>query len=301
MTVIYRSGDILQTENNTVALGTFDGLHLGHMEIIKKAVCISEINNAKSGVMFFDCLPSKAFGKSVCHLMNNEEKIKLLDTDFIYEQRFDSDFRDMSPEEFVLYMKNVLKAGCVCAGYNYRFGKNAAGDSQMLEKLCGKYGISTQILPEFMKNGKKVSSTEIRNYLSCGDIESANELLGRPYTVSGTVGKGLQNGRKFGIPTANISYESGKQLPSDGVYSGYVYVNDKKYLSVINVGKNPTFNAGKITVEPHILDFDGEIYGENITAEFHYRIRGEIKFDNVDDLKKQINSDIEKCRKDLII
>ena len=301
MTVVYRSEEVVQTENNTVALGTFDGLHLGHMEIIKKAISISEENNTNSGVMFFDRIPANAFKKDVCHLMTDDEKIKLIDAGFVYEQKFDEKFREKTPEEFVLYIKDVLKAGCVCAGYNYRFGKNAAGDSEILKKLCSKYGIRTEILPEFRKDGESVSSTKIRKYLSDGEIECANSLLGRPYTVSGYVEKGLQNGRKLGIPTANISFEKGKQLPGHGVYSGYVYVNGKKYLSVINVGNNPTFNAGSVTVEPHILDFGGEVYGEYITAEFHYRIRGEIKFDSTDDLVRQINSDIEKCRKDLIL
>lgn len=299
MPVIYKSGDIVKTENNTVALGTFDGLHLAHMKIIEKAMHISEINNTKCGVMLFDSLPVNSFKENVCHLMNNEEKLNLLDVDFVYEEKFDPDFSSKTPEEFILYIKNVLRAGCVCVGYNYRFGKNAAGDSEMLKVLCSKYGIKTEILPEYRENEKTVSSTEIRKSLSEGDVAYAGKLLGRPYFVSGVVEKGLQNGRKFGMPTANIGYEKGKQLPAKGVYSGYVYVNGEKYLSVINVGDNPTFNGKKVTVEPHIIDFDKDIYGEYITAEFYSRIRGEIKFSSIDELKKQIDNDIKKCRRDL--
>lgn len=299
LTTIYKSGEILKTDNNTVALGTFDGLHLAHMEIIKKAMQISKENKTKCGVMFFDSLPVNSFGGNVKHLMNTAEKIEILDTDFVYVESFNESFYNKSPEEFVEYLKTTLKAGYVCVGYNYRFGKNASGDVDTLKKLCFDYGINVEIQPELCENGDVVSSTRIRKCIADGNVKEAEILLGRPYCIRGIVERGLQNGRKFGIPTANISYENGKMLPESGVYAGYVMVNDKKYKSVINVGNNPTFDGSRITVEPHIIDFDRDIYGEEITAMFIDRIRGEIRFSSVNELVKQINKDIDKCRKDL--
>ncbi len=301
LTAIYKNGETLKTDNNTVALGTFDGLHLAHMEIINKAMQISKDNNSNCGVMFFDSLPVNALGGDVKHLMNTAEKIEILDTDFVYVESFNERFYNKTPEEFVEYLKTTLKAGYVCVGYNYRFGKNASGDIIELKKLCSKYGIKVEILPEMCENGGTVSSTRIRNCIADGNVKEAGVLLGRPYCIRGSVEKGLQNGRKFGIPTANISYEDGKMLPKSGVYEGYVIINNEKYRTVINVGDNPTFDGRRITVEPHIIDFNRDIYGEKITAMFVDRIRSEIKFSSVDELAEQINKDIDKCRKDLII
>lgn len=297
MSILYKSGDKVKSNNNTVALGTFDGLHRAHMELINVARGEAMKTGTACGVMLFDIIPAKAFGRDVKMLMTNDEKIKLLGVDFIYNEIFNKNFYSMQPAEFVKYLKNILKADCVCVGYNYRFGKNAGGDAALLEKLCRPYGIKVIVVPEINYEGKPVSSTRIRECLKTGDVMTANALLNRPYTVSGTIVKGLQNGRKIGTPTANIHYCDAKLLPAQGVYAGYVYLDNIKYKSVINIGNNPTFNGDKVTMECHILDFDGNIYDKSAVVEFSFRIREEIKFDNIDRLKEQISRDIEVCKR----
>ncbi|MBP3361129.1 MAG: bifunctional riboflavin kinase/FAD synthetase [Clostridia bacterium] len=300
MSIYYHHGDTVEFSQTVVALGTFDGLHRAHMKIIKAAERYAVKAGLKWGVMLFDIIPANAVGaRKAGLLMTNDEKKEILSgADFFYTESFDSDFYGKSPEEFINYLKCTLHASAVSVGYNYRFGNNAAGDVRLLEELCKNAGIKVLVTEKTELDGQVVSSTVIRELVAEGRVDEASEFLGRNFFITGDVESGLQNGRKMGIPTANIHAE-GRLLPKSGVYSGYCTFDGIRRKAIINVGSNPTFGGSSVTIEGHILDFDGDIYGKGIKAEFVRRLRDEQKFKSSEELAARIKKDIEQCRKEL--
>lgn len=277
-----------------VALGNFDGVHIAHKEIIKSAVLYARENSFNSGVLVFEENTNNAVGRRTEILTTNIQKcdlIKNIGVNFLFLQKFDENFMRKTPEEFVVYLQNSLNARAVSVGYDYRFGYKAQGDIVMLKKLCANYGIDVIVTDKITVGDRVVSSTEVRNFIKNGDVENAAVLLGRYYSIEGKVVSGFQNGRKMGIPTANIAYDEKIILPLAGVYVGVTVVDNKKYRSVVNIGKNLTFGADKITVESHILDFDEDIYGKNVSVEIVKRLRGVKKFNGMNELKNQIAID----------
>lgn len=299
MSIYYYHGDKVEFDKTAVALGTFDGLHLAHMKIINKVKEYAALNNIKSGVHTFTEIPAKVMGKSECtRLILNEDKAQMLsDMDFVYMETFDQSFYMKSPEEFVKYLKETLKAEAVAAGYNYRFGKAAEGDVDTLKKLCSHEGIKVFILEKSELIGEAVSSSRIRGLINDGDVKTAMTLLGRPYFITGVVEKGLQNGRKMGFPTANLAYQEDMTMPKNGVYIGFCTVEGKRNKAIINVGNNPTFNGTKIKIECHLLEFDEYLYGKQMKVEFIDYIRGEICFESKDLLQKQIEKDVKNAER----
>lgn len=272
-----RENDFLDT---AICLGGFDGIHKGHRALFDAAK-----SHGKWGVLLFD-----RNIKGDENLTVQNEKIKLIEeygADYVIIAEFSEKFSKRTPEEFVDFLENILKVSHIVCGYDYRFGYMAKGESKELKELCKKAGVT--VLEPVMHNGKPIKSTDIRELIKKGDIALANELLGYSYKVSGKVEKGLGNGRKMGIPTANIAYLPEKLLPADGVYYGKML----GMSAVINIGKNPTFNADKRTVEVHIPDFLGDLYDKNAEVEFLEKIRDDIKFDSIDNLIVQINKDID--------
>lgn len=283
-------------DGTVVALGNFDGLHVAHMTIIRNGIQYAKEHCLKSGVLLFD-ENTKGITQGKIELITpNEAKLELLErekTDFVFMEKFDKEFMKKSPEEFVLYLVNNLHVKAVCVGYDYSFGFKAQGDVEMLRKFGEKYGFKVFVTDVIKIGGRIVASTYIRQVIKSGDMEEAERFLGRRYCIEGNVVEGEQNGRKMGIPTANVDYDINMALPKAGVYAGITYVNGRRLKSVINVGNNPTFGAEKLTVESHILDFDEDIYGEYIRVSFAKRLRGDIKFDSMEELKNQIQNDIE--------
>ena len=287
-------------DGTVVALGNFDGLHVAHMTIIRNGIQYAKEHGLKSGVLLFD-ENTKGVTQGKIELRTpNEAKLELLERekpDFVFMEKFDKEFMKKTPEEFVLYLVNNLHVKAVCVGYDYSFGFKAQGDVEMLKKFGEKYGFKVFVTDVIKIDGRVVASTYIRQVIKSGEMEEAERFLGRRYCIEGNVVKGLQNGRKMGIPTANVDYDINMALPKAGVYAGITYVSGKRLKSVINVGKNPTFGAEKLTVESHILDFDEDIYGEYIRVSFAKRLRGDIKFNSMEELKNQIQNDIEVTSK----
>lgn len=281
-----------------LALGNFDGLHRAHMKIINDCADFAHKNNIPGGVLLFENHTQTVLnGKDIMILTDFEEKCKLLknsNIDFVFVLNFDDEFRKLSGKDFFKFLVNDLKAKALFAGYNYQFGYKALSTSEDLKKMGYDANIHISVVPEIVSGGKAISSTIIREYLRLGEVNKASELLGRPYSVSGKVVAGKQNGRKMGLPTANVYCGKNKLLPSDGVYFGYTEVLGERRKSLINVGKNPTFGTNNRTIESFIIDFDKEIYDKNITIEFCEKIRGEIKFSSPDELKNQIISDLKR-------
>lgn len=302
MQIIRPTGSV-PFQKTAVALGNFDGLHVAHMAIIKKCHSYAREHDLKCGVLLFNEHTRRITDNQRVPLITSEtEKLALLsneDMDFVYMLDFDREFMQLTPEQFVKRLIDMLHCAAVCVGYDYRFGYKASGDARMLKALCKKHGIEAIITDEIDIDGEAVKSTAIRNYIREGSVRHAAAMLGRPFAIDGKVVKGLQNGRRMGFPTANVSYSQNMLIPRNGVYAGYTYVKGKRYKSVINVGKNPTFDADKITIESHILDFKDDIYNEQIRVEFIERLRGDKKFESVDALVSQIKRDAQTAGKEL--
>lgn len=279
---------------SVVALGDFDGLHLAHMAIIRSGIRYAQEQGLQSGILLFE---NNSKGTKL--ITPNRIKMELLEReqpDFVYLQKFTKDFMRLSPREFVELLVQCLEVRAVCVGYDYSFGYKAEGDVAMLKKFSAEYGFEVLVTDAVQLDGQLVSSTNIRRMLETGEIREANHFLGRPFCIEGTVLSGLQNGRKMGIPTANVQYDAQMVLPGNGVYAGITETDGRRLQSVVNVGMNPTFGAEVVTIESHILDFNEDLYGKQIRVFFEQRLRGDIKFNSMEALKAQIMRDIEQTR-----
>ncbi|MCL1668472.1 bifunctional riboflavin kinase/FAD synthetase [Elizabethkingia ursingii] len=281
----------------TMSLGMFDGVHKGHQEIIKKLKKYSETCQLESALLTFWPHPRKVLQPEVeIKLLNTlEEKLQLLERFGIQKtflQEFNDDFRNLSGEDFVkqilldkLHMKHIV------IGYDHHFGKNKSGNFELLEKMASENNFVVEETQAVLVNELAVSSTKIRNALSEGDIITANEFLGYHYPVSGTVVAGKKIGRTIGYPTANIDVDPIKLLPKNGAYIVDVELNGQMHKGMLSIGTNPTVNGTKKTTEVYILDFDQDIYGENITVYFRDYLHDEIKFESLEKLIERLDED----------
>ena len=282
-------------ENTIVALGTFDGCHTGHMTVLMNAFYEAKRMGLKSVVYTFDSIP-KNKAKSI---MTLDEKIKMIrktGIDYIAIDSF-SEVCEKSGGEFFsdILIKKLRAKGASC-GFNYRFGKNAACDTEKLQEMFGKAGGSVVICKEILYENQIVSSTLIRNLISSGNVEGVLSVA-PPYTVFAKVIYGKQLGRKLGIPTINQELPKEKISLANGVYITECEIGEDVYPSITNVGVRPTVETnGAQNLETHIIGYDGNLYSSYIRVNFYKKIRNEQKFDSVYELKTQISSDIEKAR-----
>ena len=279
-----------------IALGSFDGLHLGHMSLIDRTVQLAKENNAKSMVYVFQNHPLTVINPEISPklIMSNNTKIKLLEDsgiDIVNLVSFDKDFMKITPEEFIKNMVNFYNAKGIIIGFNYRFGYKNLGDVQMLQRYSRVLGYKLYVCEAVSKNHELVSSSKIRHLIAEGDVVKARLLLGRPIAATGEVIKGKQLGRTIGFPTVNLNYNKGYILPKGGVYFTTIEYDNIIYKAITNIGYNPTVESGKLSVETYILGFDKQIYDEVIKINFIKRIRDEVKFDSIEQLKKQLEED----------
>ena len=297
---IYHSLDSFhKLEYGVVTSGTFDGVHLGHKKILSRLKEISEQSGGESVVLTFWPHPRTVVSEDSqgLHLLSTiDEKIELfseLGIQHLAIVPFTRAFSELSSEEFIQQIL-VEKIGTkkLVIGYDHRFGKNREGSFDFLKKNCSQYGFEVEEIPREDIENMAISSSRIRNSLNTGNISEANDLLGRPYTLSGTVVKGKQLGRTIGFPTANLFlHESYKLVPQNGVYIIRAKYQGKKYNAMLNIGVRPTVDGTIRTIEAHLFDFNQEIYGEDLKLELLHYLRPEQKFDNLDNLVKQINID----------
>ena len=279
----------------SLALGTFDGLHLGHMALIDAL----KAYDGHSAVFTFDSLPMDLFSADhkPMRLFTIDEKKEAFEQtgiDYLCITHFDKRFADMDKDQFTRMLKKVFSPKHVIAGYNYTYGRHAAGNGDTLTAQGQKLGFETHIIPPVIFDGEPVSSTRIRECIAAGGIERANALLGYAYDIRGTVHRGQGIGESLGFPTANISVAREKSIPRRGVYATHVLVGGQRYRGVCNIGVRPTVsNSMKESIEVHILDLNRDIYGEEIVIYFDRRIRDERRFTSQDELITQINRDIE--------
>lgn len=282
-----------------VAIGKFDGVHIGHRRLISEAVSIAKQNNIRS-LVYFIC-PTGGFG--IFPYDESEHIAKMLGADLCIRRELDSAFKSLSPEDFV---ERVLigELGCIHAvvGYDFKFGRDRTGDVHMLKSLCHRHSIECSVIGEVTSTDADgsvhtVKSTKIRALISEGRMDEISSYLGQNYYIRGIVEYGRQIGRQIGLPTANIKPESGAVIPPDGVYAAKVHLGEEEYVAVTNIGSNPTVaDTDRITVESHIMNFDRDIYGKEIKVEFIKRIRPEVKFDSLDALRRQIIADMNSVK-----
>lgn len=291
------SFDEVSTESPIVlALGMFDGVHVGHRRLLDETVRLAHKYNASPTVMTFVNHPSEIISpRNIPKLLTTVREKAMLASDCGIRQMillwFDEMFSVLSPTDFIESYIMGLNVKAVVCGYNYCFGKNAAGNAYMLKSELEKYDVETSVIDNTEINGKTVSSTNIRSMVQSGDIENANIFLGAEYQISGNVVHGFERGRKLGFPTANIIPKDEKCLPPNGVYATKTVIDAREYVSVTNIGKNPTFGNENITVETFILDFDDDIYDKYITVKFFEKQRDEMRLNTMEELMRAIEND----------
>ncbi|MBO5981880.1 MAG: bifunctional riboflavin kinase/FAD synthetase [Clostridia bacterium] len=281
---------------SAVALGFFDGVHVGHKAVIENAVKYSRENNIPAVVWTFLNSPKKA---SLSITDNDERKafFEALGVDILIVFPFSDDVKGLTKDKFVnTVLKENLNAQKVFCGFNYSFGAGGKGTPEELKQLCEKQDISVEISKEISVDGETVSSTRIREYIENGFPEKASRLLGRPYSISGTVTNGKKLGRTLGFPTANVQIPENKVFPKDGVYLTVTSFEGKSLYGITNIGTNPTVDEKIRRAENFIFDFGEDIYGKEIKIEFLRFIRGERKFDSVELLAAQVKKDIETAK-----
>ncbi|MCX8079857.1 MAG: bifunctional riboflavin kinase/FAD synthetase [Bacteroidia bacterium] len=291
-----------------VAIGTFDGVHLGHQTILQKLKEISVQKKLASCVLTFEPHPRIVLGKPVQLLTTIQEKISLLEqfgVDLFVAYPFTEEFSELSPTEYVeSFLLNKMQARHLLVGYDHRFGKNREGDVEMLKKVSSKLSVGLTVVDPVQDGAIAVSSTRIRKFISEGMLKDAARLLGYQYSLSGFVVKGENRGKKIGFPTANLRTEPFKLLPPNGVYACLATIENElsKIPAAVNIGTNPTFsNSQAIKIEAHLLSENiGNLYGRRLKLEFVERIRCEVKFSDFRELTERIKEDIAICRELLV-
>ena len=276
-----------------IALGTFDGLHEGHRAVLDHP------DGYKLTVITFDIPPKSYFSDDKALLMtldDRKEGLKNLGADEIIVLDFDK-VRKIKAEDFLEFLRKEFSPDLILCGFNYRFGKDATGDTGLISEFCEKNGIAFSVSPPVKTDGSPVSSTLIRNLVSSGDIESANRYIYGGFGFTSTVLHGDKRGKTMGFPTVNQSFPEELVKPKFGVYVGKIIIAGKAYKCITNIGLRPTFKTEKVTCESYVFDFSDEIYGESVTLKPLKFLREEIKFDGLQSLIKAIKEDIKTAEK----
>lgn len=290
-----------EKSQSSVALGCFDGVHIGHAKIISEAVSEAKKKGLCSVVWSFEAPPKsllkKEFTPLITPLCEKKRLIRALGADYLVSVPFTEKIASLSPRDFFekILIEKLNAAHIVC-GYNYRFGKGGSGDVKLLASLCEEYGLSITTVNEVRVNGKTVSSSAIRACLSEGRLKDAEELLGRKYSIRARVSDGQHLGRSLGFPTVNQELNEAEAPLRKGVYLTRTKIDGKIKYGVTNVGNRPTVTENSPICETHILDFNGSLYGKILRIEFLEFIRDERKFSSLDDLKAQIEADAKTAR-----
>ncbi len=284
-----------------VTLGNFDGVHLGHQEIFKQVVAWALSTGGSSVVFTFEPHPLKVLApqrspKLLSTFREKMEQVEASGMDAVICAKFTHEFASQNPEDFVKdVLVDALGIKHLFVGHDYAFGRDRKGDIAFLRNAGERHGFGVHVIGPVQVEGITVSSTKIRQLVMDGEVCLASKLLGRPYSIEGTVIHGRSRGHDLGFPTANITTPN-ELPPREGVYAVSVHVEGKIYMGAANIGKNPTFGEEQPSYEVHILDFGGDLYGKFLKIKFIKRVRDEFKFKSVEELVAQINKDIELVR-----
>jgi riboflavin kinase / FMN adenylyltransferase len=299
----YRSLEEVSLQNSWLTVGVFDGVHRGHQQIIEKLTAGAHANEAPAVVLTFDPHPASVLGgREIKCLTLPDERADLLgqlDVDVVVTEHFTRELSTVSAYDFMARLTRHLGLKHLLIGYDFALGKGREGNATRLTEIGSELGYSVEVVPALSDESGVISSTEIRKLIEVGNVAEAAHLLGHFYSLHGPVIHGDARGRTINVPTANIAYLPEKMIPAKGIYACWAHLNGHKHPAAINIGTNPTFTPDKDTpnVEAHLLDFQREIYGEDMRLEFVARLREELKFDSVDVLLEQIWKDVELTRK----
>jgi len=299
MKIYHNIDEFTAVKNAVVTIGTFDGVHIGHRKIIARIKELAEECGGETVLLTFFPHPRMILhpeDESIKMINTINEKAALLEElgiDHLIITPFSRDFSNQTPEDYIRdILVNKIGTKKIVIGYDHRFGKDRMGGLDDLLKLGPVYGFDVIEIPEQDINEVAISSTVIRNALLNGAIELANTFLGYPFFITGKVGRGDQIGRKIGYPTANIMIEENyKLIPDDGIFSAKVNINGEVYKGMAYIGTRPTINGISRNIEVNIFDFDTEVYGQDVSMQFFNFVRGDIKFESLDELIVQLGKD----------
>ena len=289
-----------------LTIGVFDGVHLGHRHLIGRLIELARQQNMDSGVITFSRHPREVLAPRtrLPFLTDIEHRTELLKDEGVEEViplSFTPELATLSPKEFLGLLKKHLRMRGLVVGPDFALGKNREGNTDVLRQLGEEIDFSLTVVPPLLIDSEVVSSTAIRQALAEGDMKRAQKLMGRPFRLHGQVVAGDGRGIKLGFPTANLETEAEQALPADGVYTSRAYIDDRAYPAMTNIGLHPTFGGDQRLVEVYIMDYEGDLYGRDLTVDILNRLRGEIKFDNPEELRKQIAEDVKRGKATLEI
>jgi riboflavin kinase/FMN adenylyltransferase len=289
-----------------LTIGVFDGVHLGHRHLIATLTGLARQQGLASGVITFSRHPREVLtpNSRLPFLTDIERRIELLKSEGVDEViplSFTPELAKLSPEEFLGLLKKHLRMRGLVIGPDFALGKNREGDTDALHRLGEEVDFSLTVVPPLTIDNEVVSSTAIRKALTEGDMKRVRNLLGRPFSLHGQVVKGDKRGVELGFPTANLETEAEQALPADGVYTSRAFIDAQAYPAMTNIGLHPTFGSDKRLVEVYLMDYRGDLYGRELAVEIIERLRGEIKFDTPEELKKQIAEDVKRGKATLEI
>ena len=288
----------------SIAIGVFDGVHIGHQALIRQTAESAKQQGGEAVAATFDPLPIQALapGAPPSALTDVEERARLLHeagASDVVVFHFTKEFAALSAHEFIRRLAEAGEVRQIFVGEDFQFGHDRGGNVRTLAADGPKYGFDLVVAKPVKHGGEVVSSTRIRNAILAGDAEGATRLLGRPYSVRGTVVHGAKRGRALGFPTINLAVPPERLLPRDGIYAVRVRVGDQQVAAAASLGVRPTFGGGDRTLEAYLLDWEGDVYGERIEAAFVKRVRDELRFANAAELSAQIALDVEETRRAL--
>ncbi|MEG0853992.1 MAG: bifunctional riboflavin kinase/FAD synthetase [Angelakisella sp.] len=286
---------------SAVALGFFDGVHLGHRAVIEQTVASARAGGLLPTVFTFSTEGMVPASKSSLTLLQTEQHkeaiLEQMGVEEVAIPPFEA-FMQLSPLDYVEQLLiGVLHAKVLICGENYRFGKHAAAGVEQLRTLAESHGVELITVPPVLVDGEMISSTRIRQAVRAGDVALAQRLLGAPFAIEGEVVHGKRLGTTIHSPTINLNFPQGFTVPAYGVYLAQVMTPMGQYYGVTNIGIKPTVNADRPNCETYLLDFDGDLYGKTVTVSLLQRLRGEKKFDSVDQLSQQIQRDVKEAKR----
>ncbi len=281
-----------------LTIGNFDGVHLGHQEIFRRVKKKARDLGGKAVVFTFEPHPLKVLRPDKCPplITPYAKRIRLIQhfgMDAVVVAKFTREFAALEPEAFFEILRDTFNVKSIYIGYDFSFGKDRVGSVEKLRAFGKRNGVDVNVVEPITLQGTPVSSTRIRQLVAEGDMKGAREFLGRYFFLSGEVAEGHKRGKGFGFPTANIA-TGHELLPPRGVYATFLFYQGKRYRAATNLGVNPTFNNGELTIESYILNFEGSLYGEEVSVSFVQKIRDEICFSTVGALARQIAADVKE-------
>lgn len=301
MQVVEELSRLMPGQGTLLTIGVFDGVHLGHQYLIEKLRRKAIERGLLSGVITFQRHPQEVLApkKKLTYLTSLEERISLiraLGIEFIITLSFTPDLSQLSAREFIVLLQQYLKMKGLVIGPDFALGRGREGHAATLSSLGQALHFTVDVVPPLAREGRLVSSTSIREALAQGDMRTAAKLLGRRFSLSGPIVPGDKRGRVLGFPTANLRIDADQALPPDGAYITWAFLNNQAHQAVTNVGLRPTFGSSERTVEVYLLNFEGNLYGNQLAIELVEKLRPEMRFASATELAAQIKKDVEQAK-----